>query len=105
LCEPWGYDGGIAELERILIVGGGIAGLSLATALQRQGFAPAPIERGAAWRPLGAEINLPANGPRVLRRLGLGAAVATASAVIPHWRSSVSKPSRCVPIWKRPGRR
>jgi succinate dehydrogenase/fumarate reductase flavoprotein subunit len=48
LCEPWGYDGGIAELERILIVGGGIAGLSLATALQRKGFAPA---RAPAARP------------------------------------------------------
>jgi 2-polyprenyl-6-methoxyphenol hydroxylase-like FAD-dependent oxidoreductase len=54
----------------------------LATALQRQGFAPELIEGGAAWPSLGAEINLPANGPRLLRRLGLGAA-----------------------IWERPGRR
>jgi 2-polyprenyl-6-methoxyphenol hydroxylase-like FAD-dependent oxidoreductase len=57
----------------------------LATALQRQGFAPELIERGAAWPSLGAGINLPANGPRVLRLLGLGEVVAAASAVISHW--------------------
>jgi 2-polyprenyl-6-methoxyphenol hydroxylase-like FAD-dependent oxidoreductase len=37
----------MAEIERILIVGGGIAGLSVATALHRQGFAPELIERSA----------------------------------------------------------
>ena len=76
----------MAEVGRILIVGGGIAGLSLATALRGQGFAPELIERGAAWPSfVGAGINLPANGPRVLRQFGLGEALAAASAVLPYW--------------------
>jgi FAD-dependent urate hydroxylase len=75
----------IAEIQRILIVGGGIAGLSLATALHRQGFAPELVERGERWPSVGAAINLPANGPRVLGQLGLGNAVAAASAVLPYW--------------------
>jgi 2-heptyl-3-hydroxy-4(1H)-quinolone synthase len=57
----------------------------LATALRGQGFAPELVERDAAWPSFGAGINLPANGPRVLRQLGLGEAVAAASAVIPYW--------------------
>jgi glycine/D-amino acid oxidase-like deaminating enzyme len=37
----------MGDIERILIVGGGIAGLSVATALHRQGFAP--NSSNAAW--------------------------------------------------------
>jgi 2-polyprenyl-6-methoxyphenol hydroxylase-like FAD-dependent oxidoreductase len=33
------------SLERILIVGGGIAGLTLVTALHQQGFSPELVER------------------------------------------------------------
>ena len=35
----------MATLERILMVGGGIAGLTLATALHRQGFTAELVER------------------------------------------------------------
>jgi 2-polyprenyl-6-methoxyphenol hydroxylase-like FAD-dependent oxidoreductase len=48
----------MGDIERILIVGGGIAGLSVATALQRQGFAPELIKRSVAWPAIGAGSRL-----------------------------------------------
>jgi 2-polyprenyl-6-methoxyphenol hydroxylase-like FAD-dependent oxidoreductase len=44
----------MAEAGRILIVGGGIAGLSLAIALRRNGLVPELVERSPAcppWEP------------------------------------------------------
>jgi FAD-dependent urate hydroxylase len=75
----------MADIERILIVGGGIAGLAVAAALHRQGFAPELIERSRAWPAIGAGINLPANGVRVLRALGLGKAVHRAAEEVRRW--------------------
>jgi len=75
----------MADVDRILIVGGGIAGLSLATALRRQGYTPELVERSTAWPAVGAGINLPANGVRVLRALGLGEAVDRNAAVLRRW--------------------
>src|SRR6202045_3137392 len=76
----------MANIERILIVGGGIAGLTVATALHRQGFAPELIERSAAWPAIGAGIPLPANGVRALQALGLGEPVDRAAAEVRLWR-------------------
>ena len=75
----------MAEVDRILIVGGGIAGLSLATALHRQGYTPELVERSTAWPAVGAGINLPANGVRVLRALGVGEAVDRIGALLRRW--------------------
>src|SRR5215469_18863092 len=75
----------MADVDRILIVGGGIGGLTLATALHRQGYTPELIERSTAWPVIGAGINLPANGVRVLRTLGLGEAVDRYAAVLHRW--------------------
>lgn len=58
--------------RRVLVVGGGIAGLSLVRALQRRGIDTDVVERVATWSPSGAGIYLPANGIRALRQLGLG---------------------------------
>jgi FAD-dependent urate hydroxylase len=71
---------------RILIVGAGLAGLSLARALGETGFAPQVIEREAGWGVAGTGMYLPANGVRALRALGLEAAVAARAAPIPHQR-------------------
>ena len=54
----------MATLERILIVGGGIAGLTLATALHRQGFTAELVERSPTWQTTGAGIMLYGNGVR-----------------------------------------
>ena len=75
----------MADIERILIVGGGIAGLSVATALHRHGLTPELVERSTTWPAVGAGINLPANGVRVLRTLGVGEAVERTATVIRRW--------------------
>ena len=75
----------MVDIERILIVGGGIAGLSVAAALHRQGLIPELVESGQTWPAIGAGINLPANGVRVLRALGLGAIADRTAAVIRRW--------------------
>jgi 2-polyprenyl-6-methoxyphenol hydroxylase-like FAD-dependent oxidoreductase len=75
----------VASVERILIVGGGIGGLSLATALQRQGFRPELVERSPQWRATGAGIGVLANGMRMLCRLGLDSAVVQGGATLRHW--------------------
>lgn len=75
----------MANVERILIVGGRIGGLALATALHRQGFAPELVERSAAWRTAGTGIGLMANGMRVLRTLGVADAVVAGGATLRHW--------------------
>jgi 2-polyprenyl-6-methoxyphenol hydroxylase-like FAD-dependent oxidoreductase len=61
----------VAAVERALIVGGGIAGLSLAAGLARAGIACELIERAPRWAPLGAGIALGPNAMGVLRGLGL----------------------------------
>jgi len=76
----------MAEIDRILIVGGGIGGLSMATALHRQGFTSELVERSPAWPAAGAGIALHANGVRVLQTLGLGEALDRVAAIIPRWK-------------------
>ena len=75
----------MANIERILIVGGGIAGLTLARAFHHQGFRAELVERSPSWQATGAAIQLHANGMRILHALGLGEAVEQAGAVVRHW--------------------
>jgi 2-polyprenyl-6-methoxyphenol hydroxylase-like FAD-dependent oxidoreductase len=74
--------------ERVLIVGGGIAGLALAPTLARNGAAVEVIERAPAWRVAGTGMYLPGNAARALRALGLEAPVASAGVEIPLQRFS-----------------
>lgn len=60
---------------RVLIVGAGIAGLALATAVRRPDVEVEVVER-TDLQPSGTGLYLPANAVRALRRLGIGPAVA-----------------------------
>jgi 2-polyprenyl-6-methoxyphenol hydroxylase-like FAD-dependent oxidoreductase len=71
--------------ERILIAGGGIAGLNLATAMRRRGFDPELVERSMTWDTVGAGIAVQPNGMRALLALKIGAAVKHLGAAISHW--------------------
>ena len=72
--------------RRVLIVGGGIAGLALARMLARAGVSLEVIEREPAWRPSGSGMYLPGNAARALRALGLEAHVASRAVEIPRQR-------------------
>jgi 2-polyprenyl-6-methoxyphenol hydroxylase-like FAD-dependent oxidoreductase len=72
--------------RRVLIAGGGIAGLSLARALQDAGHDPLVIERSQEWPATNAAHYLPTNAMRALDRLGLGDAVAAVAHPISRQR-------------------
>src|ERR1700724_1476675 len=65
--------GNMAKIETILVVGGGVAGLTTATALHHHGFTVELVERRQSWHALGAGFLVHANGMRMLLSLGLGA--------------------------------
>ncbi len=76
----------MANIETILVVGGGVAGLATAAALHRHGFTTELVERQPSWQALGAGFLVQANGIRALRSLGLAANVENAGAVVRRWQ-------------------
>ena len=64
-----------ANHDRILIVGGGLGGLSAALALGRKGFGVAVLEQAPEIEPIGYGIQLGPNVFPMLERLGLMDAV------------------------------
>jgi len=75
----------MANVERVLIVGGGIAGLTLAAALHRLGFRTELVERNPTWHAVGAGFLIQGNGMRMLHKLHLGAAAEQAGAIVRRW--------------------
>jgi len=75
----------MAHVERILIVGGGIAGLTLATALHQHGFTAELIEHRPSWQAVGAGIAIQPNGIRILRTLGLDPVIEQTGTVIRYF--------------------
>jgi 2-polyprenyl-6-methoxyphenol hydroxylase-like FAD-dependent oxidoreductase len=65
---------------RVIVVGGGIGGLSAAIALRRTGHEVVVLEQAPRIDPVGAGITLFANAQRALDRLGIGEAVAARGA-------------------------
>jgi 2-polyprenyl-6-methoxyphenol hydroxylase-like FAD-dependent oxidoreductase len=70
----------------ILIVGGGIGGLSLAACLARRGIACELVERQPGWTTVGGGITLYPNGMRALRAVGASAAVEAGGVALDRYR-------------------
>jgi len=66
---------------KILIVGGGIGGLTTALALRHHGIDAIVLERAAQMAEIGAGVQIAANGTLVLRELGLEPALAQVATV------------------------
>jgi 2-polyprenyl-6-methoxyphenol hydroxylase-like FAD-dependent oxidoreductase len=69
------------EPARVVIVGGGIGGLTSAVALQAAGWEVLVCERAPGLQEVAAGISLWPNAMRALRRLGVGEAVEAAGSV------------------------
>jgi 2-polyprenyl-6-methoxyphenol hydroxylase-like FAD-dependent oxidoreductase len=76
----------MASIETILVVGGGLAGLTTAAALHRQGFTTELVERKPIWHALGAGFLVHANGMRMLLSLGLAAGVENEGTIVRRWQ-------------------
>lgn len=77
--------------EKIVVVGGGIGGLTAATALSRSGFAVTLLEAAPAFGEVGAGVTLAPNAMKGLAHIGIADAVATAGVQpvrqrIQHWQ-------------------
>lgn len=75
----------MASVGNVLIVGGGIGGLTLAAALHHRGIGCEVVEQSPQWRAEGAGLSVQPNGIRVLRRLGLQAPIVAAGTVVTRW--------------------
>src|SRR3954451_13147345 len=70
-----GGDRAMRDLQ-VVVIGGGIGGLTTAAALLRSGQRVVVLEQTEILRPVGAGISLWSNGVKVLDALGLGDEVA-----------------------------
>jgi len=61
----------VSAVRRVLVIGGGIGGLSATIALRRAGFDVDVVERNPAWDVYGVGILQPGNALRALNELGL----------------------------------
>ena len=68
----------IRHLPEVTVIGAGIGGLAVATALARCGVPVRVLEQAPAVTEVGAGLQITPNGAAVLRGLGLGTAVARA---------------------------
>ena len=71
-------------MDRVLIVGGGIAGLMTAASLRTRGVDCEVVERTEQWAPVGAGIVLSVNAMAVLRGLGLDEDLEAAGHALGH---------------------
>jgi 2-polyprenyl-6-methoxyphenol hydroxylase-like FAD-dependent oxidoreductase len=75
----------MASIDKILIVGAGIGGLTSAAALAQHGFSPELVERDPAWVAVGAGIAIQPNAMRILRWLGMDGSIRAVGAALRRW--------------------
>src|SRR5579862_4206230 len=86
-------QGGASALPpKVVIVGGGIGGLTAALALLKRGVDVEVYEQSGALKEVGAGVQIGSNGTRVLFALGLEDALSRVQVVpsrreIRHWRT------------------
>src|SRR5215470_4139464 len=71
----------MSSLEKIIVIGGGIGGLTVALALLQRGFDVEIFEQSPQLREIGAGVQISSNGTCVLHALGLADRLARISAV------------------------
>lgn len=76
--------------KKVLIAGAGIGGLTAALCLLERGFEVTVLEQAAALKPVGAGIQLSANGSRVLNQLDLCAELEAVT---------IKPGGKCVRLW------
>jgi 2-polyprenyl-6-methoxyphenol hydroxylase-like FAD-dependent oxidoreductase len=69
-------------VERVLIVGAGLAGLALAIALRQRGRSPTVVERADGWATTGAGLYLVGAATRALHALGVAEAVCRSGQLV-----------------------
>jgi salicylate hydroxylase len=74
-------NGTMSGLEKIIVIGGGIGGLTVALALLQRGFDVEIFEQSPELREIGAGVQISSNGTRVLHALGLADRLARICAV------------------------
>ncbi len=79
---------------RVLIVGGGVAGLATARALRRHAVRADVVERAGAPSRAGAGVYLPANAVRAIGELGLAEELAAGGQRITYQASSTAAAGR-----------
>jgi 2-polyprenyl-6-methoxyphenol hydroxylase-like FAD-dependent oxidoreductase len=76
----------MSAVRQVLIVGGGIGGLTLAIALKRQGIEAEIVEINPDWSVYGVGIIQPSNMLRALAQIGLGESCLALGFGFPGWR-------------------
>jgi len=89
--------------SRALVIGGGIAGLSAAIALQQAGIDVSVFESASTMREVGVGLMLWTNAVRALQKLGLTEALraiglASTQASIRSWQGEIVESHKVVPI-------
>ena len=88
---------------RVVVIGAGVGGLTLALLLRQRGIEADVLERSPELREVGAAVSLSANGTRVLRHLGLDgklAAISLEPAAVIH---RDGRDGRVIAVTKDPG--